>query len=200
MRSRKWFAAVGLVALTVAACGTDDKGPAGTEDGPDLTAAPEATWSPMAGIEVPRAEECPEKTDPVEHGYAHTPQCAVIAAMTGHTLLATTGDDTWPEMANTILAPGAGKDQWVQARALMSVEGRVQDSATFVGFRFTDYSDTRAQVLLAVQWPDGTLTAQPTQLAWQTGDWKLVLPTQQTAVDATEIDNPDDFTDFRPEA
>lgn len=198
MRTRRWFAAAGLVALTATACGGDDA--AGGEQGPDLITAPDATWAPMAGIPVPRAEECPEKTDPVEHGYAHTPQCAVVAAMTGQTLLATTGDETWPDMANTILAPGPGKDQWAQARALMSVEGRVADPATFVGFRFTGYTDDRAQVLLAVQWPDGTLTAQPTQLAWQTGDWKLVLPTQQTAVDATEIDTLDDFTDFRPNA
>src|SRR5699024_1092709 len=78
----------------------------------------------------PRADECPEKTEPVAHGYAHTPQCAVVAAMTGQTLLATTGDTDWPDMANTVLAPGAGKDQWVQSRALMSVEGRVKDPAT----------------------------------------------------------------------
>lgn len=195
MGTLKRFAAAALVVVTATACGSDN-----TDEvaGPDLTSAPEATWSPMAGIAVPRAEQCPEKTEPVEHGYARTPQCAVIAAITGQTLLATTGDAEWPRMANTILAPGPGKDQWVQARALLSVEGRVRNPATFAGFRFTDYSDDRAQVLLAVEWPDGTLTAQPTQLAWQTGDWKLVLPTQQTAVDAAEIDNLDDFTEFRP--
>jgi len=195
MGTLKRFAAAALVVVTATACGSDN-----TDEvaGPDLTSAPEATWSPMAGIAVPRAEQCPEKTEPVEHGYARTPQCAVIAAITGQTLLATTGDAEWPRMANTILAPGLGKDQWVQARALVSVEGRVRNPATFAGFRFTDYSDDRAQVLLAVEWPDGTLTAQPTQLAWQTGDWKLVLPTQQTAVDAAEIDNLDDFTEFRP--
>jgi len=195
MGTLKRFAAAALVVVTATACGSDN-----TDEvaGPDLTSAPEATWSPMVGIAVPRAEQCPEKTEPVEHGYARTPQCAVIAAITGQTLLATTGDAEWPRMANTILAPGPGKDQWVQARALVSVEGRVRNPATFAGFRFTDYSDDRAQVLLAVEWPDGTLTAQPTQLAWQTGDWKLVLPTQQTAVDAAEIDNLDDFTEFRP--
>ncbi|MCT2028626.1 hypothetical protein M3D00_00395 [Dietzia cinnamea] len=195
MGTLKRFAAAALVVVTATACGSDN-----TDEvaGPDLTSAPEATWSPMAGIAVPRAEQCPEKTEPVEHGYARTPQCAVIAAITGQTLLATTGDAEWPRMANTILAPGPGKDQWVQARALLSVEGRVRNPATFAGFRFTDYSDDRAQVLLAVEWPDGTLTAQPTQLAWQTGDWKLVLPTQQTAVDAAEIDNLDGFTEFRP--
>lgn len=197
MGTLKRFAAAALVVVTATACGSDN-----TDEvaGPDLTSAPEATWSPMAGIAVPRAEQCPEKTEPVEHGYARTPQCAVIAAITGQTLLATTGDAEWPRMANTILAPGPGKDQWVQARALVSVEGRVRNPATFAGFRFTDYSDDRAQVLLAVEWPDGTLTAQPTQLAWQTGDWKLVLPTQQTAVDAAEIDNLDDFTKFGPDA
>lgn len=200
MRSRKLLPAVALAALALTACGADDQAPAGGggDEGPDLTSAPEATWSPMGGISVPSAKECPEKTDPVDHGYAHTPQCAVIAAITGQTLLATTGDSDWPEMANTILAPGAGKDQWVQSRALMSVKGRVRNPATFVGFQFSDYSDDRAQVLLALEWPDGMLTAQPTQLAWQTGDWKLVLPTQQSAVDATEITTLDGFTEFSP--
>lgn len=200
MRSRKVVPAVAVVVLAVAACGADDQAPAsGGDGGPDLASAPEATWSPIGGIAVPSAEGCPEKTDPVDQGYAHTPQCAVIAAITGQTLLATTGDSDWPEMANTILAPGEGKDQWVQARALMSVEGRVPNPATFVGFRFSDYTADRAQVLLALEWPDGMLTAQPTQLAWQTGDWKLVLPTQQSAVDATEITTLDGFTEFSPE-
>lgn len=201
MRSRKLLAAAAVVALTVTACGTDDEAPAEGTTGPDLTSAPEASWSPMAGIPVPRGDDggCPEKTDPVPHGYAHTPQCAVIAAMTGQTLLATTGDDAWPDMAQTVLAPGPGKDQWAQARSLMSVEGRVRDPATFAGFKFTDYTDDRAQVLLALEWPDGALTAQPTQLAWQSGDWNLVLPTQQNAVDATKISDLDGFTEFRPE-
>lgn len=196
MRSRKVLAATALAAITVTACGSDDDAPSG----PDLTSAPEAHWTQLSGISVPRSDDgqCPKKTNPVAHGYAHTPQCAVIAAINGQTLLAVTGDRDWPAMANTVLAPGAGKDQWVQARALMTVEGRVRNPARFAGFKFTDWTQDRAQVLLAVKWPDGTLTTQPTQLAWQTGDWKLVLPTQQTAVDATEISSLDGFTEFSP--
>ena len=197
---RKAWALVAAAALVVAGCGSDDSGSEEPSEGPDLTAAPDAVWVPMSGISVPKGTDgqCPEKTDPVVHGYAHSPQCAVIAAMTGQTLLATTGDDEWPAMANTILAPGAGKDQWVQARSLMSVSGQVRDPATFQGFKFTDYSGDQAQVLIAVKWPDGTLTAQPTQLAWQAGDWRLVLPTQETAVDAAEINSLDGFTEFAP--
>lgn len=189
-----------LVMLAGCSSDEDETGTGAGTEGPDLTSAPEATWVPLHGIQIPKStdKQCPEKTDPIPHGYAHTPQCAVIAAMTGQTLLATTGDDDWPTMANTIVAPGAGKDQWVQARALMSVSGQVRDPALFQGFKFTDYADDRAQVLIAVKWPDGTLTAQPTQLAWQGGDWRLVLPTQQTAVDAAEIDSLDGFTEFGP--
>lgn len=199
---RKTLAVIAAAGALLAGCGSDDpEDAAGGHEGPDLTTAPEATWSSLGGIKVPqdRAGQCPEKTDPVAHGYAKSPQCAVIAAMTGQTLLATTGDDDWAAMANTVVAPGAGKDQWVQARSLMSVEGQVRDPATFQGFKFTDYAGDRAQVLLAVKWPDGTLTAQPTQLAWQAGDWRLVLPTQDTAVDAAEIDSLDGFTEFSPE-
>lgn len=183
--------------MTLASCtgGSDS-----SDDDLDLTSAPEASWVSSAGVQYPRGTggECPEKTEPAPNGYDHTPQCAVIAAMAGQTLLATTGDDKWPSVASQILAPGPGKDQWVQARALMSVSGQEKTPASFAGFKFTDYSEDTAQVLLAVQWPDDTLTAQPTQLAWQAGDWRLVLPTQDQAVDATPIDNLDGFTPFGP--
>lgn len=187
-------------AVALSSCGSDDD-TAATNDEPDLTSAPEATWTTSAGVPYPRgtAGKCPEKTDPVPHGYAQTPQCAVIAAMSGQVMLATTGDKDYPEMSRTILAEGPGKQQWDQARALQTVSGQENNPATFAGFTFTDYSDERAQLLLAVEWPDGTLTAQPTQLAWQGGDWRLVLPTQQNAVDATEIENLDAFTTFGPD-
>lgn len=190
-------AVAGVLTVSLSGCtgGSDDDG-----DAVDLTSAPDATWTTSAGVKYPRGTggQCPEKTNPAPSGYDHTPQCAVIAAMAGQTLLATSNDNDWPKVADEIVAPGPGKAQWAQARALMSVSGKETHPATFAGFKFTDYTDDNAQVLLAVTWPDGTLTAQPTQLVWQAGDWRLVLPTQDTAVDATVIDNLDGFTPFGP--
>lgn len=119
-----------------------------------------------------------------------------MAAINGQVSLAVTSDTDWPTMANTILAPGKGKDQWVQARSLMSVSGGVTDPADFTCFKITDYADDRAQVVLTVTWPDGKSTAQPTQLAWQADDWRLVLPDQDNAPDAVVVDDSEDCTAF----
>lgn len=123
-----------------------------------------------------------------------------MAAINGQVSLAVTGDADWPQMANTILAPGKGKDQWVQARSLMSVSGAVADPAVFSCFKISDYSDERAQVMLTVTWPDGKKTAQPTQLVWQADDWRLVLPDQDNAPDAVVVDGDEDCTAFSAES
>lgn len=194
-RSATMTALAGVAALGVsglAACtGSDDSGP-------DLTSAPEATWITRGGISVPTAPDGdgPTTDDPTPHGYAHTPQGAVLAAINGQVSLATTTDDDWPVMANTILAPGLGKDQWVQARSLLSVTSSVKDPAAFTCFKITDYAEDRAQVMLTLTWPDGKKTAQPTQLAWQGNDWRLVLPDQEQANDAVVADNQTDCTAF----
>lgn len=182
-----------LVAGSVAACSSNDE-----DDSVDLTSAPEATWSPRGGIAVPSAtnDDGPTTDDPVPHGWDQTPQGAVLAAINGQVSLAVTDDDSWAQMANTILAPGPGKNQWVQARSLMSVTGSVPDPAEFTCFKITDYDDERAQIMLTVTWPDGKATAQPTQLAWQGDDWRLVLPDQESAPDAVEVNEQYDCTEF----
>jgi len=185
----------GVAALSLAgvtACsGSDDSGP-------DLTSAPDATWITRGGILAPTAPDGdgPTTDDPVPSGFAHTPQGAVLAAINGQVSLATTNDEDWPVMANTILSPGLGKDQWVQARSLLSVTGSVKDPAAFTCFKITDYDDERTQVMLTVTWPDGKKTAQPTQLAWQGNDWRLVLPDQEQAQDAVVADDQTDCTEF----
>ena len=197
MKTWKAIASAALVSVCLVACSEGDED---VSAGPDLTTAPEATWQDSSGVKRPESTSghCPNKTGEFAVEHEQTPQCAVIAAMSGQVLLATTGDQEWPMMANSVLAAGPGKDQWVQSRTLMSVSGRVADPARFVGFKFTDYSDEKAQVLLAVQWPDQKVTAQPVQLVWQNTAWRLVLPTQEEAVDAVELPNLDGFTSFGP--
>lgn len=184
----------------LSACGKDDESqqPA-QQDAPDTTSAPrDVTWAGLNGIQTPRSSACGQSTGDgsVPVGYEHTPQCGVVAAMNGQVALATAKDREWPAVANAVLAPGPGKNQWVQARSMQSITKPVDNPARFVGFKIPSYDEHGMQTILAVTWPDGKTTAQVTQLAWQGNTWKLVLPTQDKAPDAVEIKNLDEFTKF----
>lgn len=198
----KRCAAAALVAMSCAlsACGSDDD-PQQPEQqaAPDTTSAPEGvSWRGLNGIQTPRSRACGQATGDggVPVGYEHTPQCGVVAAINGQAALATAKDREWPSVVNQVVAPGPGKDQWVQARSMQSITKPVSDPARFVGFTIPRYDDAGMQTILAVTWPDGKTTAQVTQLVWQAGTWKLVLPTQDEAPDAVEVKNLDKFTKF----
>ncbi|WP_261371542.1 hypothetical protein [Corynebacterium sanguinis] len=167
--------------------------------GPDLASAPQnVVWQPVAGIESPvESTDGPRESQPVLHGYAQTPQGAVVAAINGQVAMATANDELWDEVSALLLAPGQGRDQWAQGRALLSIpEGTVQQNpAMFEGFRVADYTPENAQVVLAANYPGVGLTAYPVQLTWQ-DDWKIVMPTQDTAPDLEPLQSLDGFTAF----
>lgn len=184
-----------------AACGSEEPEPAPPaqdgENAVDLNSAPAKTqWDSVSGIQAPvDSADGPESTEPVPHQYAHTPQGAVQAAILGQVWMATADDQTWPDVSSTMTAPGAGRDQWAQGRSLMSVNGTIDNAPEFKGFHISDYDENNAQVVLATEYPDVGLTAYPVQLTWQ-GDWKLVLPTLDTAPDLEEIDSLEGFVEF----
>lgn len=192
-------AAIALL-LPISACSTDEQTEAPAVD---VAAAPaDLTWRNVAGLKVPTSRaDGPARTSPPQ-GYSHTPQGAALAAANGQAALATAPDATWPEVVRTVTAPGPGRDQWAQARVLMSVSGAVDPAVatTFSGFKVTDYSPERAIVLLATSTPPSAdepeplLAAYPVQLAWTGADWKVVLPTQADNIDAAEIQTRDGFT------
>lgn len=191
-----------LAAVTLAGCSSDPAREDQATGQPewDVSAAPEVTWEPVAGIAAPMSDnDGPAHTDPVLHGYAPSPQGAVLAAINGQIQMATAHDTTWPQVSQYLLAPGDGRDQWAQARALMSVEGEVENPAEFVGFKVADFSDSDATVVLATEWPGGELTAYPVQLTRMNETWRLVLPTQDEAVDMETIETLDGFTRFSAE-
>ncbi|MCQ9334509.1 hypothetical protein NQ042_10575 [Corynebacterium phoceense] len=196
-------ALIASASLLIASCGSnsENSSESSTEQSAvDLATPPQdARWESVSGIDSPvESAAGPEATSPVPHGYAHTPQGAVQAAINGQVWLATADDQTWPQVASMMTAPGPGRDQWAQGRSLISVSGSVsqEDAAKFKGFKISDYSEEKAQVLLAADYPGVGLTVYPVQLVWQNDDWKLVLPSQDTAPDLHQLESLDGFVDY----
>lgn len=187
--------AVSLIATSVllSACsgGQDDDAEV------DLTqTSPNVEWkSGPSGLDTPTGAAGPHETNPVPHGWDHNPHGAVLAAIAGQVWMAGADDATFPQVSTTMLEPGPGRTQWAQARALVTVDGQVSDPVKFTGFYFGDYSDDRATVVVATEWPDGARRAFPIQVSHASGDWRVVLPEQGQEPDYTEItdDNDDKF-------
>lgn len=190
---KKLVALTATLTLAMAGCGTEEE----TED---AVAAPEgAHWASVAGVLAPvESADGPYKQEPVLHNYARTPQGAAVAAINGQIAMATADDNVWPDVSKTLLAPGQGRDQWAQARSLVSIApGSVQDTpATIEGFYLADYSEDKATVLVAANYPDVGLAAYPVQVEWIAEDWKIVVPTQDNTVDMTRLDTLDGFVPF----
>ncbi|MFL0448023.1 hypothetical protein [Corynebacterium xerosis] len=195
----KKFASAAMACLAVGSalvgCGSSD------DDGAtpqwDTAAAPVAQWDQsMRGIKVPAGDDGPSTANPVPHGWAPSPQGAVMAAINAQAAMATAGEEVWPQVAQLMLAPGQGRDQWAQARSLMDIEGEVADPPRFVGFRFSEFSEEKAVVLLATEWPDGKRTAYPVQMV-RMDDWRVVMPVQGQAPDLVELSD-EAFAEFTP--
>lgn len=121
-----------------------------------------------------------------------------LAAINGQGQMAVVGDKDWPELSRMALAPGQGRDQWAQQRALVSVSGslKADQAPSFRGFKVSDYSQDNAIVTLAVDYPEAGLAAYPVQMTWLSDDWRVVLPTQEDNIEPTSIDNLDGFTPY----
>lgn len=198
------IAATAATVLALAACGSgNDDTPAATPDAaPDLRSAPaELTWREVAGVSVPtsRVDGPFAGTSVNRSGYVQTPQGAVLAAINGQTALAVADDRAWPEVVNTVTAPGPGRDEFAAARTAVTVSGSVPADAApkFVGFKVTDYSSDPLSAGVSVAQTIGTgteLFSYPVALQWISGDWRIVLPTSEENIDAVEIDNLDGYT------
>lgn len=198
------IAATAATVLALTACGSgNDDIPTATPDAtPDLRSAPaELTWREVAGVSVPtsRVDGPFAGTSVNRSGYSQTPQGAVLAAINGQTALAVADDRAWPEVVNTVTAPGPGRDEFAAARAAVTVSGSVPaDTAPkFVGFEVTDYSSDPLSAGVSVAQTIGTgtdLFSYPVALQWINGDWRIVLPTSEENIDAIEIDNLDGYT------
>lgn len=190
-------AVVGL-AFGLGGCSSDDDN-AGADSQPDVNAAPANTkWESLHGLKLPTAQDGPKVTDPVRFGYSHTPQGAVLSAINAQGQMAVVGDKDWPDLSRMALAPGKGRDQWAQQRALVTVSGTIKpdQAPQFKGFKVSDYSNDKAIVTLAVDYPKAGLAAYPVQLAWLSDDWRVVLPSQEDNIEPASIANLDGFTPY----
>lgn len=214
-RVRRRLAAVAVTCaagLGLVACSSDDRtaGDATTSaavdnEQPDTSTAPVAKWvTGPAGLSYPVSDTAgPASSSPVPHGFKESPQGAVVAAVISQVFISGADDELWPVVSQTLLEPGLGRDQWAQARALMSVGTEpLADPPVFRGFVVNGYTDSSAVVTLAVDYPNVGLAAMPVQMSRSSGDWKVVLPTQEQAPDLQEVTNDDFdqmFTAFGPD-
>lgn len=198
-----------VACLALASCSSFDEHESGVAtQSPvvDIQLAPADTrWvSGPAGLSYPVSEIAgpTSMSGEVPAGFADSPQGAVIAAIVAQVFMAGAGDQVWPLVAQTLIEPGIGRDQWSQARALVSVTSSVENPPRFRGFRISDFTGSSAVVTLAVTYPNGTLAAYPVQVSRSLGDWRVVLPPQDEAPDLQEISEEtltSSFTAFGPE-
>ncbi|MEW1934592.1 hypothetical protein AB0362_20615 [Rhodococcus sp. NPDC079359] len=198
------IAATAATVLALAACGSgkDDTPTSAPDAAPDLRSAPaELTWREVAGVSVPtsRVDGPHTGTSVNRSGYSQTPQGAVLAAIVGQTALAVADDRSWPEVVNTVTAPGPGRDEFAAARTAVTVSGSVPADAApkFVGFEITDYRQDPLTAAVSVAQTIGTgdqLYAYPVALQWISDDWRIVLPTAEENIDAVELDSLDGYT------
>lgn len=204
MKRKTTVATILSAALLLTSCSSPHDAPS-SPVGPDLVSAPEEVrWlTGPAGLSYPSSDVSgPSTSNPVPHGWSGDPQGAVLAAMTTQVFLSGADDTLWPAVSQTLIEPGPGRDQWAQARALVSVEDTLVDAPDMHGFRINDFSEDSALVTVAARWPDGTVAALPVQLSRMTGDWKVVLPTQDEAPDLTALSDQhlSEFTPFSPDS
>lgn len=192
------LAATAALTVCLAACSSDDEDSSDEQDTVDTTTAPEVQWSDYSGIQIPAGDAGPGEDDPVRHGYEHSPQGAVIAAINTQAQMALADEDSYPAVSRYSLAPGKGRDQWVQGRSLATIEGEVDAdlAPAFKGFRLDSYSDDAALVVLATDYPEAGLMAYPVQLTWLNDDWRVIPAPQDSGVVPESIESTDGFTDF----
>ncbi|MEU7631875.1 hypothetical protein AB0C34_18075 [Nocardia sp. NPDC049220] len=168
----------------------------------DLTAVPaQLRWDTYRGVRLPRsAVDGPTHSGLVDTGYRQTPQGAAVAAIRAQAYLALADDEEWGRVVSIVTAPGPGRDVYAAQRAPLSVSGIVpaEQAPRFVAFKIDHYSGTEPATA-AVRVVTETASpvqryAYPVALQWLAGDWRIVLPTAEETIDATELPTLDGYT------
>lgn len=186
------YLAVAASALVLVGCSSTPEDTPAAAEKPSITEAPNiAHWSSMNGVLVPIGEtDGPTSAlwEPLT-GFSHTPQGAALAAIGQSVQLSTASDKSWSKILSVVAAPGEARDAYAVQRAQISSTGTVDPDVvpTILGYTFEQYSPDEAAVDVVQRFPDDSLAATRTDVVWTGADWKLDLPTAETAVGATAL-------------
>lgn len=200
------FVVTMTLALSVGCAGNDSsQHEPSRPPAPDLARVPNVSWQVYQSVELPFSrEDGPANTyDVVPHGYAHTPQGALLAGLQAEARLSLAPDQSWPAIVNTLVAPGAGRDRFAAARAAVSITAspEPQQAPSYAGYRWDSYTDGEARVQVAVR-QNGQLASKSLTLRWIRGyednpdDWKLLLPVDGIGAPLTPTESLEHFTRF----
>ncbi|MBH0774955.1 hypothetical protein IT779_01480 [Nocardia sp. NEAU-351] len=193
MRSRA-VRVVGAALVAVAGCGAGE-----SANGPDLAAAPtQVRWQDFQGVDLPRTAQGPASvTDGAAVDFEHSPPGAAVAAITHTVRLSVAADSQWPKVVAGEVVPGPARDEWSVNRLQLSITGpaAAEYAPRLLGYRITDYSDSRGTVEVYTEYSDGSKAVNHTTVEWFQQDWRLRLPDpESTARPVEAIDElPDDI-------
>jgi hypothetical protein len=145
------------------------------------TAPVGTTWTIYETVALPTLPGAgPAHVDgPIATGYAHTPLGALVAAVNESYRYLLAPDDRWQQAADAMLAPGPGKDAWVQRRSTFPYgpQGATTGGGGFTqlaGFQFISYTPTDAVIQIVTRTGSGALQVGANHVTWDS-DWKSVM-------------------------
>ena len=116
MKKKVFIVMMTAIALLTACSHDDEPAPANDNAAVEaaLTTSPSLTWQiGPAGLSQPISKDAgPFETSPVPHGFSQLPHGALLSAMTAQIWMAGADDENWPKVAEYLLEPGVGRDQW----------------------------------------------------------------------------------------
>lgn len=177
-----------MVAALSGCGGEEPAGPStSTPASADLTVVPaQLTWVLFNNTGVPVSSAGPtDHTGDAVSGYTQSPQGAAMAAINGLVRMGVATDDQIDAIAQMV-APGVGRDRWLVARKLQSVQDApaAADVPVVLGYLITHYSLTDTSMQIVTRQPDRSLTSTQGRVVWRDHDWKVALPDDVSAPSA----------------
>ncbi len=160
-------------------------------------AAPVTTWADYHGVLIPTSATAgPGRVSgDVASGFAHSPTGALLAATQLPVRRILAAD--WATVLTTSVVPGPGVAVWRSTRSQLGTQitppagGWTQTA----GYRFLAYNPDQAVIQFLNSAPTGDFTVTVATVAWDGGDWKLVLqPDGDDTPDTTPVTSPAGFT------